>query len=363
MITIRSSVKKNDTTFWKPLGNGFLPTCAAACYRAVVSMRNSAYDHLSFLSAKSGKPTISVGGIHAGGTGKTPMTMLVGNYLLSRNCTPVILSRGYRRTSSTAVISKPGTIDTWSDVGDEPAMMHAALPSAWLCVGANRSANIRTVAPQLPENAVYLLDDAFQHRKVRRDLNIVCLPSTVCTDKMLPAGALREPLSGLKRAHLLCLIGSPGELSLLESAQRSLQKKFPAIPSCILLQTPTDWVQLSTGLHHAKPQTDLPLAVCGIARPERFTALLDATGIAPLETAIFPDHHAFTTNEIEQLLKAAGADAIVTTEKDAVRLKTLTLAGNVDIWYLTIVLRCANKKSEQTLYATLDSSIGTTTNR
>jgi tetraacyldisaccharide 4'-kinase len=356
-------VKINSSTLLKPLGNGFLPTCAAACFGAVVAVRNTAYNKLPFLSLSTGKPTISIGGIHAGGTGKTPMTMFVGSYCISRHRTPVILSRGYRRANTNPVISPPGTIDSWNDVGDEPAMMHAALPQSWLCVGANRLANIRTVAPQLPENALYLLDDAFQHRRVRRDLDIVCLPSTVCTDTMLPAGTLREPMKNLARAQVLCLIGSPGERPLLDGARKRLQQRFPDTPVCILLQTPTAWVLQSTGLRRSSPQTDMPLAVCGIARPERFTALLDATGVAPLETAIFPDHHAFTPEEIEPLLQASGATAIVTTEKDAVRLKNLTLAGNPDIWYLSIELRCADEASEHTLHTALDTVIGLTTNR
>ena len=350
----------------QPLGNGFLPTCAAACYGAVIALRNAAYNVVPFLSANPKKTTISIGGIHAGGTGKTPMTMLVGTYLIHHNCTPVILSRGYRRTRTTPVISAPGTVDVWNDVGDEPAMMHAALPQAWLCVGANRLRNIHTIMPQLPANALFLLDDAFQHRRIRRDLDIVCLPSTVFGDILLPAGTLREPLGSLQRAHLLCLIGSPGELPLLDVAQQKLQQKFPAIPVCILLQTPTGWVHQKTGLRRSTPNVNRPLAVCGIARPERFSALLEATGVAPLTTAIYPDHHAFTVNEIESQLHAAGASAIVTTEKDAVRLKNLTLAGNPDIWYLTIELRCANDASEQVLHRVLNTVIAqqnVTTNR
>ncbi|MDR3011653.1 MAG: tetraacyldisaccharide 4'-kinase [Chitinispirillales bacterium] len=325
-------------------------------YGGVVSVRNFAYNSLPPLSKKLDRPTISIGNIRAGGTGKTPAAQFIGQYLLNNhNCDVAFLSRGYGRQTSKTVIVRPTEKANWKETGDEPAMIHANLPESWLGIGTNRTAVAKKMSPHLPDRAVFILDDGFQHRRARRDLNIVCLTESTFTDRMIPAGYLREPVSSLARADIAFIIGAEERIEKLREVQVRVEKK--SIPICaILLQRPYSWVEARTGAVSEKPPLKKPAAVTGIARPERFFAMLDSFSISPSGIHSFADHHNFKKNDIESIHNIY-LDGIVTTEKDAVRLLSPEFAFLREIWYLKIGLRFADSESEARVLSAINSII------
>jgi len=339
----------------EPLGNGAVASVLSAFYGAAVGARNAAFDAFPYLSKLTGRPTISIGGIHAGGTGKTPLALLVGRYALSRGYEPAFLSRGYRRKSTGAVISAPGTFDTWETVGDEPALLHAALPQSWLGIGRNRLHCAKRLSPLLSKKAVFVLDDAFQHRHLKRDLDIACLPPGALNERLLPSGMLREPLKGLSRARCLCLIGTADDTAVLEDMKRALTARFPKAEIVVMDQAPAGWVRLKTGEYRDTLPLIRPAALCGIARPWRFIFLLKKLGISLSAQSIFNDHHVFKNHEIESIANGPGVSGIVTTEKDAFRLQSLKLVSWPDIWYLKIELVFSDERSHQLFNRIIDT--------
>jgi tetraacyldisaccharide 4'-kinase len=327
----------------------------AVLYGAVVRTRNFVYDALPRLSKNPGKPTISIGGIHAGGTGKTPMALLVGRRLSDQGSEIAFLTRGYKRKLKTPVISAPQTMDSWETVGDEPALLHRELPESWLGVGPDRCLSARRLSGKLGTSSLFILDDGFQHRRIRRDCDIVCLPPNPFADHLLPRGMLREPLSALRRCTALCLIGAPDDQTKLMDSKIKLQLLFPNIPVFILYQEPESWVNLKTGARCRELRLSNPIALCGIARPERFIFLIKKMGVLPVAQSIFKDHHVFTAQEIASVVERTGAGGIVTTEKDAIRLKTLKLADCVDIWYLKIDLHFQDHCSQKAFFGVIEA--------
>jgi tetraacyldisaccharide 4'-kinase len=336
-----------------------LPGVAAAllsrAYCAAVAARNFAYDSLPRFSQKLGFPTISVGGIRAGGTGKTPATRLIARHLIDAcGCGIAILSRGYGRRHKKNVIVKPGEPADWELTGDEPCMLHNDLPETWLGIGADRTAAARRLAPLLPERSVFILDDGFQRRQTRRDLDIVCLSEDALDDRMMPAGYLREPLPALSRADIVFVVGAQERVDKLREVKErvdgylsALLKRASIRPlpvTAVLLQYPERWVDARTGEMADRPPMESPAAVAGIARPERFLALLPQFSIAPSEVHIFPDHYIFKRKDIARA-RNIYLQGVVTTEKDAVRLMSPAFSGIRNLWYLKTGLRFADAES------------------
>ena len=341
----------------EPWGRGPIPSVLSGMFGAVVFVRNAAYDAGARRSACIGRPTISVGGLSAGGTGKTPMALLVGRHVHRRGYEVVFLSRGYGRKTKEVVVSPPNNVDSWETVGDEPAMLHAALPQSWLGVGGDRLRAVSALTPRLSSKSVFVLDDAFQHRRLKRDIDIVCLPPDPFIDALLPSGTLREPLDGLRRAHCVCLIGTKEETVLLEASRQKIAQRFPKTAVFVLHQIPLGWVNSASG----KFQTELPLkrpvALCGIARPQRFIFFLKKMSISTSAESIFSDHHEFKDDEIASIAVRAGSSGIVTTEKDAFRLKSLKLVSCPDIWYLKLDLQFSESESEELFYRFIEKAL------
>jgi tetraacyldisaccharide 4'-kinase len=255
------------------------------------------------------------------------------------------------------VISAPFSSDSWENVGDEPALLHAALPQSWLGVDASRHRSAQLLSRRLGEKALYILDDAFQHRRIQRDLDIVCLPADPFASALLPAGMLREPLSSLARAGALCLIGTKKDLPLLEASKEKLRDRFGHVPVFVLYQEPVGWVRLDGGASSRDLPIKRPVLLCGIARPERFIFLIKKMGISIAAESIFNDHHVFTAHDIDPIVRRANATGIITTEKDAFRLKPLKLVNRADIWYLKIDLQFSDHESRKLFYKTIDTII------
>jgi tetraacyldisaccharide 4'-kinase len=262
-------------------------------------------------------PVISVGSVSAGGAGKTPMVLLLADILRRRGYAVRILTRGYKRTS--ALVER---VEPYGDPGfhgDEPVLM-AQRSGVAVFAGADRY-RVGLLAEQDEEHGktvVHLLDDGFQHRQLVRDVDIVLLTREDVEDHLLPAGNLREPLSAVSEADILVL--REEEMSALQPVIR----RFAAEG-----RSPAVWIirrRLSLGEAGEVSLPALPLAFCGIARPESFTSMLQAEGCMPVDTVAFPDHHAYDDRDIAHLLERArhrGANGFITTEKDAVKLTPL----------------------------------------
>jgi tetraacyldisaccharide 4'-kinase len=332
----------------KPLGPNLPARLLARLYLGAVSLRNRYYDRFTSAAKKTGRFTISIGGINAGGSGKTPITALAARLLQECGYQPAILSRGYKRRYRSPVIARPGEVCSWDRIGDEPALLQRTLPDIWLGIGPDRCHCAEQILPHSSNTTVFVLDDGFQHRRIFRDRDIVCLPADPFSDYAIPAGTRREPIGSLQRAHGICLTGQPQQEELLRASRSHLSSLFPKKPVCILLQKPGDWVNLRNGNRLAPDALPLesPLLLTGIARPERFVSLVRGLQIAPGEIVHRPDHHAFSRQELERIA-ARAPRGVITTEKDAIRLMDPKLVLDVDIWYLTLVLAFLDSASQQ----------------
>ncbi len=335
-------------------------------YSAAIGARNFAYDSLPSLSKQLDFPVISVGGIRAGGTGKTPVTQLIARHLIdTRKCSVAVLSRGYGRKSKKNIVVKPGEPADWELTGDEPCMLHSNLPESWLGVGADRTALARLLSPLLPARSVFLLDDGFQRRQTRRDLDVVCLGEDTFDDRLMPAGYLREPLSALARADVALAVGAEERVDRLRevgervakylSAMSKSTSKIPVV--AVLLRYPDVWVNARSGETASRPPTASPAVITGIARPERFLAALERFSIAPSGVYKFPDHYKFKRNDIARIhnIYLYGA---VTTEKDAVRLMSPAFSDVRDLWYLREGLRFADGEAEARTLSAVEVAAG-----
>jgi tetraacyldisaccharide 4'-kinase len=254
-------------------------------------------------------PVISIGSVSAGGAGKTPMTLLLAELLRRRSLAPAILTRGYKRGLDT--IERVDPAGDAARFGDEPLLM-ARRSVAPVYVGSDRYLAGLLAERDANRPIVPLLDDGFQHGRLGRDADIVLLTQYDVDDMLLPAGDLREPLAGLRRADIVVL--REEEAQLADSLHRFVDTRRP----------PAVWiVRRSLSFPTGSALSKRPLVFCGIARPEGFATMLRAERCEPVEIALFNDHHAYTEGEIDTLVSHAqrtNADGFVTTEKDAVKL-------------------------------------------
>jgi tetraacyldisaccharide 4'-kinase len=257
----------------------------------------------------------------------------------------------------TEVIVKPNESANWKNCGDEPCMLHRELPDSWLAIGPNRIENVQKIEPRLKENAVFILDDGFQHRKLHRDIDIVCLTADTFSDSLIPAGYLREPVKSLKRADFICIIGSEEEEAVMVKSQKKLMKLFGTKPSSVIYQRPSGWVNVRTGESSEKPRLSKPALVAGIARPERFVKMVKKMGLEPERIYQFGDHHRFCEKDIEKITATEDTDGIITTQKDACRLSGEKLVRNIAIWYLNIDFEFRLPQERKKLQSILSSRL------
>ena len=260
--------------------------------------RNGLYRN-GYLSAKRLQgPVVSIGNISAGGSGKTPFVMLLGELLKARGIKFDVLSRGYGRESRGVLPVDPGGLP--QQFGDEPLLIARKLQVP-VIVGEDRFEAGKFAESQFGVQ-LHLLDDGFQHRALARDFDIVLVTPQDASDRLLPAGRLREPLSSLGRADAVVL------------ASGSSESSFP-------LQGKTIW-KVRRGIV-ARGIPPRPIVFCGIARPQNFMLQLRAANIEPAAQAFYRDHHAYTEKDIRELIdlkQRSEAGGFVTTEKDAVNL-------------------------------------------
>jgi tetraacyldisaccharide 4'-kinase len=281
----------------------------STAFRFVLQARERLYKSGILTSLRLNHPVISVGNLTLGGTGKTPLVIALAGGLRDRGFRPVVLSRGYGRLSRGVLVV--GLQDSnWEQWGDEPLLMKQRLGSVPVVVGANRYQG-GLLAEQKQLGNVFLLDDGFQHRRLHRDVDIVTIDPLewAAGEALLPTGPWREPKSAITRAHAACMQEIAG-LTMPELPIRrfAVQTEIQGIYKEDALVPPEAF------RNHAV------VAFAGIAKPERFFSSLESIGIHPIKRVRFRDHHHYSANEIENL----GGEMLITTEKDAVRLRTVT---------------------------------------
>jgi len=311
-----------------------LLAAAALVYGVAVKGRNELYDRGVLASEAPPLPTISVGNLTAGGTGKTPVVLHLAGRLLAEGTPVGVLSRGYGRTEHGLRIVLPGSPLPGPEViGDEPWMLRTRLPGLALGIDAVRLRAARALASQLP-NGRLLLDDGFQHRGLRRDLDLVVVAAAepLRTARLLPAGRLREPITALARADQVVIVDSPAPgvgARALASLKESVAALAPRAP--IAIAHPVLRGFRTLGGSDFVPASEVPrpvTAVAGIARPERLVATLGTVGVPVAGWAWFPDHHRYRPEDRRTIAAAASrAAAIITTEKDEPRLVLAQAAG------------------------------------
>ena len=299
----------------------------ALLFRAATAIRNHSYDRGILKTVYFPFPVISVGNITVGGTGKTPHTEYIVSLLHGMNGLTV-LSRGYGRCSTGFVLADEDTDST--RIGDEPSQIHTHFPDITVAVDEDRVHGIRLLSADGNIGAV-ILDDAFQHRRVRPSLNILLVNwnRNIMHDRLMPAGRLREAASGRSRADIIIVTKCPAHIT--DGQMDSMTAELAVRPGQEVFFSTFAYGEILPFSESCRqlPQERVPvLSLSGIASPSQMNAHL--AGLTDrLEQLTYPDHYHFDNSDIDSIIKkveSMGTDAIiVTTEKDAARLKSLNI--------------------------------------
>ena len=332
-------------------------------YGKIIDSRNALYEKEIFKSFHLGAKTVSIGNITVGGTGKTPLVAFVAQDLAKSGEKVCILTRGYGRENpkKRVLVSDGETIlATVKQAGDEPfELARKLLGAAIVIADANRVAAAKWARKKFGVT-VFVLDDAFQHRKAKRDLDIVILDATnpFGNFKILPSGILRESLNNLKRADLIVI----SRANLVENTEETKRKIKKYNSDCPIFESEnriSELIELKE--FNAKTQMredevkknnscanvneyELPkrtekseirnsevkdkkaLAFCALGNPNNFFEMLRRDNFNLISTEVFPDHNFYSRKDVKNLEKAAissGAEILLTTGKDGVKLKNL----------------------------------------
>jgi tetraacyldisaccharide 4'-kinase len=300
-------------------------------YRLVIVSWSRLYDSQFFPEVRLSCPVISVGNITVGGTGKTPCVIWLAQILQKNGYKPAVLSRGYGSLGSRPVniVSDGRNILLAAAVaGDEPLLMARTLPGIPVITGPKRVLTGRTAIDEFGVN-VLLCDDAFQHRQIYRDINILLLDSLapLGNNHLLPRGPLREPASALGRADVI--IATRCEVNGEPSSLIAGLARTGNIPLFRSIHRPCALVRGDYALQ--LPLSELRgkkiYAFAGIGKPSSFKKSILDSGAQVVSFDIFPDHHCYNRRELEKIsnnFSQSGADLILTTEKDAMRLQEFT---------------------------------------
>jgi len=327
-------------------------------YGFVTSVRNGLYDLKILKSHEFNIPVISIGNIRVGGTGKTPHVEYLVN-LLKNDTRIATLSRGYKRkTNDFRVVDKKSTV---SEAGDEPVQLKRKFPEITVAVDNKRVHGINMLLKQNKDLNGVILDDAFQHRKVKAGFSILLTDyhNLFTRDHLLPYGRLREKKHEKRRANIIIVTKCPGNLNPME--QRLVRKEIKPYPYQDMFYTT---------IHYGEPKavfgknniwtnrkliTDKPnvVLVCGIAHPELLVSYTKKFA-SRVDSFIFPDHHNFKPAEIEKITNRYNAiskpSLILTTEKDATRLREMKIIPNEvksNLYFIPIEVGFLENKKEK----------------
>lgn len=308
---------------------GFAPL--SVVYGAAIKIRSALYRNRILKTQAVGVPVISVGNITAGGTGKTPLVEWMARSLADRDYRVCVLTRGYRRAnpSERVVVSDGEKIVADADQsGDEALMMaRSLLNRAAVVCDADRVAGARWAIENLKPD-VLILDDGFQHVRIARDLDLVTIDATNPWGNgwLLPAGILREPIDSLRRADCIVVTRAGDAFKAGLKEQIKQKTEAPIFHATTLIRRIT---AIGSAELKADKETLLrqPVATfCGLGNPKAFFKQLRDEGFDLQHTEVFRDHHKFSQRDIDGLSRRAadaGAQALITTAKDAVKLGSM----------------------------------------
>lgn len=284
-------------------------------YALGVAIRHFLFDKHLLVSHSVSVPTICVGNIAVGGTGKTPMVEYLLRLLLSHGYHPAVLSRGYKRKTHGFVLAD--TASTVATIGDEAMQLHTKFPEVPVAVCERRVRGVRQLQRQLKELDVVLLDDAMQHRRLRCGYTILLTPydRLYIDDHMLPWGRLRDLPSRALKADAIVVTKCPDSIRPIDMRVVDNRLHLPSYQQLHFV-----------GIEYAPlTQEGNPLVLCGVAQPQYLLEHV-RTQYPQAQLMDFPDHHAFSAKEIDSILQRAKPfDFVLTTEKDMQRLQATSL--------------------------------------
>jgi tetraacyldisaccharide 4'-kinase len=307
----------------------------SAAYGTGARLRRAWYRRHPERVRRLSRPVISVGNLAVGGSGKTPIVAAIARLLREQGERPVVLSRGYaRRDMTTAIVivsDGKKVLEPVTRSGDEPQMLARDLAGVPIVVGADRYEAGR-MAESTFDTTVFVLDDGFQHVQLGRDVDLLVVSEADLGERLLPAGRLREPLSAAAAADALLVYGDADEASrvarALDARTAFTVARHYGTPRAVTID---GGPEVSSRFTRGRV-----VAVAGIARPERFFTALRAHGFDVVREMRFRDHHWFSDADLARIADASretGADAVITTEKDAMRITT-PMPGDVPVGYL-----------------------------
>ncbi len=330
----------------------------AVLYFVVLQMRSAAYKYGVARSHRLPVKVISIGNITTGGTGKTPLVELVVRTLSCKRCKIAILSRGYgARTKPAQGNCSKSSEDTavWDQTGfnDECLVLDENLDNVPIFPGSNRFLNGQKAIMNYGVEFL-VLDDGFQHFKLKRDLDIVVIDAfnPFAGERLIPGGALREPLKCLERADLFVLSHCnqiPVEgLRAIYSRLRDLNSTVPICESAhepVHVENLADNLRVKTSWLQGKRV----YGFCAIGNPQSFESTIRELCAEVIQFRTFPDHHAYTQAELDNIVSEAGSlnvDVILVTQKDAVKIKNLIIH---DVIIMSVVIELKITKGAMVL--------------
>lgn len=275
-------------------------------YRGIIRTRNTLYNQRVKASHDLGRFTVSVGNLTTGGTGKTPVVQWLADQAVSRRMRPAILMRGYG--------SKEG-------FSDEAELLRR--PGVVVQINPDRIAGAKAVLSHDPSVDLFLLDDGFQHRRARRDVDLVLIDAT-CPfgyGHVLPRGLLREPIASLSRAHAI-LITRADAINDVSDIKRQIRMHAPTAPILCSRHVIGGLVDANGSVVDLS-RTGRCLILAGIGNPSAFAETLSAMGVRVVDQWSPGDHHVYTDMDVQRLIGWKNIDSIITTEKDWVKLRRL----------------------------------------
>jgi tetraacyldisaccharide 4'-kinase len=322
-------------------------------YASAIRFRNGMFDRGVCRIRRLARPVISIGNLTTGGTGKSPTVRWLAERLRADGRHVAILSRGYRAASS--------------GLGDELTMLDRSLndstePAVRVRANPDRFAAGESLLNEHPEIDVFLLDDGFQHRRLARDLDIVLVSATepFGFDHVLPRGLLREPVTGLRRADAVIVTHADQTgADALTEIERTIRRHRPEMPVYRATHAQVGLLESSA----SSPGADIKhpigtladrrfFAFCGLGNPDAFGQQLNRFGDRYAGHRWFADHHRYTQSDLHILAREAvshGADVMVTTEKDWVKIAPLFDPAGMPIWRIEMRLQFQANGEEQLL--------------
>ncbi len=325
-IDMKKKLKKQDYKLLYAYGRPFSPF-----YSFIMGIRAALYQRKVFKVERLSVPVISIGNLTMGGTGKTPVVIYLAK-MLGRDFRPAVISRGYggQAGKKVNIVSDGREILLNPPVAADEACLVAENTDVAVLTGSDRALAARHAVEHLDVNLV-LLDDGFQHMRLHRDINLVLFKEATFlgNNRVFPGGDMREPLKALERADAF-VITSVVDRQKAGALKKALRRRFPGIPVFLSEYQPVGVVDRNGSVIPAEKVKKMMFwAFCGLAHPDSFKHSLANYGLSAAGFTPFKDHQSYSNRKIKRLVskaQKAGADALLTTEKDLVKLRNFKTA-------------------------------------